>query len=1688
MSSASSLSLIGSKERQNKKYALSQRALIVGGMLTLGSLASQAATLQWNPSSGDGDGVWDDATASWFDGSGQVLWQAGDVAEFSGTGGTITLGSAVSAEGLGFLAGDFTLEGQGHVLSLANTSPTEVNVASGRVVIDAKLSGTGSLQKTGAGTLVLKGEQSYAGTIISGGTVELADIGILKPRVGSAYDYDNIDNPYGNRTQYSFLIDLRSGDSNSSTISITQNTVLKGIDFNADQKSDNGILGNGVIAVSQGATLKVQDFDSGNLASDGFCAIRPSSGALKIQGDGDVIFENNRNTIYCRLSSDEIQINTNGSVSFIKNTTTDNNAGSVLSGKMRITSGSVVFSGNSFITTIHGGLVLTSENLLKPSSLSGEGFLFLYKEYKFENSIIAPTRDDNSLNDGLMGIRAVSAGDFVFNNMTLKGVDGYLSANHTKDPMPGFEPLLYVQGTLTADIDNVGYFSPTENTVTVVAPLAGGGNLVKKGLGTLLLNGANTYTGGTVLNEGTLVGNVPDNSAFTVAAGATYFSGDSTRDYADPQDRRFSSLNGAGVVDMKNQSLAIGAGDFAAGTIRNAATLTKISDGTADDGWFTVGNVSVDDVSVEAGALEVGSEKQLSVSNVLTVSDGATLALTANTTLPSVLARELVIGMAGTTLDISGYTSETPVTLIRTQDGILGDFSRITLGGQALSDTVTLDTFASATVNRSGDSKSLEASVGLVWNNTATDSAHGTFNVASGTFTVDSILADNVAATSGDAGGAFGWDGKSLTKTGTGILVLAERNTYAGSTTINQGTLRLGDGVNRDFSGNISEFQDGAIFYVGTEAYQKNASGGRTALGENKAGPITGPIVNNGSLIINWANYWAHDGALTGSGDLILEGAGSVMLRGGSYYAGAVYVQNGVLLNKNMTFQNTVTMTGGLILNNQNGSVRDGVRQINGKFLNGGTISGEVVIEKGDFLQRGTVNGGISVGTYGTLQCTNGTILGDVRNQGQILFGKTPSGQIDNSIPSFGVDINIDWDIVRYNSIQLGSSPLELRGMITNEASGKLVVTGGTISGEITNFGKLYFAHSDDYTHDRIIDNKGEFVLGSSRSLTFSTAIIGTGSLEKTGTGKVILSTFNTYTGATAIKAGTLEAQAANVFSQSERVTVGDSSGSTTSSSTMFDMNKNNQSIRNLDMQGGIVRLGPEYPKSSTEGGSGSSGSTTGSSLIFVGAVSTDSTALILSGNTFSGSTIGNLLLKSGTGLVFSEYDYSLSIITITGNSPVRYQTLNNTPADTLVPEQFATLQVGQLSGSGVFQFRANLLSGGHDQLVVTDSASGQHFVDVSFLYDSGSMANQTVELIQIDDSASTATFTLRRGPLSGGLRAYTLEQGSALGSGYSDSSYYFTNLNDTLSATGSVVIATSVDSSMLWLTQLDNLHKRMGELRLGGTRDAAAWDIWARGYAQQVNMKAEVTGLAYKSYMYGGDVGADKAWQMGDSGTLFTGIYTGYGHAKRDFDQGSSGDTDNIYGGVYGTWIHLSGWYVDVVAKVQNFDNSFEAIDGWGVRNNGSYKNWGYGVSVETGYPFAFGDKWFVEPIVQLAYTRLTDADYATDTGVGVEIDSADVLQARGMVRFGKVIQMGESILQPYVKIGAVGQTSSGGDVHGSGGTWSADLDGVRGEAGAGVAWLIDTANQVYVDYEASFGDSYTKPWALNFGFRRQF
>jgi outer membrane autotransporter protein len=146
-------------------------------------------------------------------------------------------------------------------------------------------------------------------------------------------------------------------------------------------------------------------------------------------------------------------------------------------------------------------------------------------------------------------------------------------------------------------------------------------------------------------------------------------------------------------------------------------------------------------------------------------------------------------------------------------------------------------------------------------------------------------------------------------------------------------------------------------------------------------------------------------------------------------------------------------------------------------------------------------------------------------------------------------------------------------------------------------------------------------------------------------------------------------------------------------------------------------------------------------------------------------------------------------------------------------------------------------------------------------------------------------------------------------------------------------------------------------------------------------------------------------------------------------------------------------------------------------------------GGSLELGKRFTFADAWFIEPQLQANYLHLLADDYTVTNRQDIQATELDAFQFRLGAQFGRTIKLANGgILQPYLKVSGVEAVSSGGKIKSGYQSQRPNLDGARAEVGAGIIWQLDANNQLHLDYEASFGDKYDKPWGLTAGYRYQF
>ena len=298
-----------------------------------------------------------------------------------------------------------------------------------------------------------------------------------------------------------------------------------------------------------------------------------------------------------------------------------------------------------------------------------------------------------------------------------------------------------------------------------------------------------------------------------------------------------------------------------------------------------------------------------------------------------------------------------------------------------------------------------------------------------------------------------------------------------------------------------------------------------------------GGAINNGGfgLTIAGSSRTTANGAIGGSGGITKIGAGALTLTAANSYTGATSISAGVVNIQNASaLGSTVagtTVSSGAALQLQ-GGVAVGAEALT---LNGSGIASDGALR--NISGNNSFAGAITFGSAATIASDAGTL--------------TLSGTLANG--GFGVNVSGSGNVVA-NGVISGTGGLTKNGAgtltlsVANSYSGTTTINSGTVavvsnslgSGALTiNAGTLEITST--FSSSRSItlgDAASTFQVDPLQTLTLTSALGGSGSLNKTGTGTLVLSAANTYGGATLITAGKLTLTASGVIPDNSAVTV----------------------------------------------------------------------------------------------------------------------------------------------------------------------------------------------------------------------------------------------------------------------------------------------------------------------------------------------------------------------------------------------------------------------------------------------------------------------------------------------------------------------------------------------------------------------
>jgi fibronectin-binding autotransporter adhesin len=643
--------------------------------------------------------------------------------------------------------------------------------------------------------------------------------------------------------------------------------------------------------------------------------------------------------------------------------------GSIAGGSGIISLGSktLTVGGNNQSTTYGGRIEGSGGSLVK----EGTGSLTLSGNSTYSGG--------TSLNAGTLAVghnNALGTGALAFSNGTaLQASANGLSLGNA----------MTLNGTNTVNTQT--------NTLTLNGVIGGTGSLTKSGTGTLILGGANTYSGGTTVSAGTLQGTTTSLQGSITNNAAVVFAQDGNGTYSGGMSGTGSlTKSGGGTVTLT------GANAYQGGTTISGGTLAINNASALGTGLVLLSGGNLTGVA------------NLTFANDITFTAGAGVIAAATLTTLTLAPNTLSFGLIPNTVMTFGSAADAGTIVYSAATSFITNvpFSAVVAGGTLRAGA---NTFGSLTGNDRATTV-VNAGATLDFNDFSSTVANlqGTGSVLTG-----ASAATAIAVREGNFSGTIGGAGQ-LTKTGTGTLVLSGANTYSGGTTVSGGILQgtstslqgaIANNANVTFdqgftgtyagamsgSGSLTKSGTGTLVLAGTNIY----SGGTTVSGgilQGNTASLQGNILNNASVVFEQATNGTYGGTMSGAGMLTKTGAGTLILGGSNSYSGGTIVSGGILQGTTANLQGNIRNNASVVFN----------QATSGTYAGSLSGTGSVVIQGGGVVNLIGTNsyiGGTTIsGT--TAQGNSASLQGNILNNGSVVFNQTTAGTYAGAMSGSG--------------------------------------------------------------------------------------------------------------------------------------------------------------------------------------------------------------------------------------------------------------------------------------------------------------------------------------------------------------------------------------------------------------------------------------------------------------------------------------------------------------------------------------------------------------------------------------------------------------------------------------------------------------------------------------------------------------
>jgi autotransporter-associated beta strand protein len=618
-----------------------------------------------------------------------------------------------------------------------------------------------------------------------------------------------------------------------------------------------------------------------------------------------------------------------------------------------------------------------------------------------------------------------------------------------------------ISGTVLTGDATIGV-TQSAGRITLNNPIFGNFGLTKVGPGALILKGNNTFTGGVMINAGTL-----------------FLDNDGALNSSSPNSVAFGP-GSTGLLSLDGHSVTVGGlttdanvGTPIVQTNFGSVSLT-VSNSGADTFAGTVRNLTL--VMAGGGTLTLGGTTDNSFFGATASAGTLVLAKTSSGSPNDVHA------IGGLGLTVNGGTAQ----LGNAAQGASGgdqiyDFANVTVTSGAFDANGQSETFATLNLQGSGI-----ANAGALVNTATSASAITPTNgtVLTGDATIGVTQAAGSLTLNNAISGNF-----ALTKAGPGTLILSGNNTLNGGITVGAGTLAAGNAGALGPAGGAVSVADGATLDLAGQSVGANVL---TVQGTGVGG--NGALVNSGASAASFAGSVNVSGNLSsvgGPGDITLSGSTCGSTIGFLYMDGnSTLTLSGATDN---TFLDLVVTSGTVVLAKTSSSSPDVHAVGESLLINGGTVrlggtGGDQIYDLANVtVINGTFDTNGQSETFGTLSLRGFGVglAGPLQDTAAGASSLTPNGGTILNANTL-VSVTQGGSLTLNNSVS-GSFSLVLAGL------GALTLTGNnTFSGGLTvQRGTLRVP---------TVNNAGTSgPLGSNASVSLGSTFGGTGTLEYSG-------------------------------------------------------------------------------------------------------------------------------------------------------------------------------------------------------------------------------------------------------------------------------------------------------------------------------------------------------------------------------------------------------------------------------------------------------------------------------------------------------------------------------------------------------------------------------------------------------------